>query len=167
MDKTQRAKEDGGRESDGAELLVEEREGEVEQQQQGKYTSVNGRDIELPAATTDAIASGLRQTEQVHAKDREEEDDEDMSGAVTGTTVAAIVLLLGIVGIFDAVGFLYREQINDILTQFSDFLKGTYLLLLLPCKYSSHYSFFMILYSKDEVSLWKQENLWYASQGTS
>jgi hypothetical protein len=167
VDKTQRAKEDGGRESDGAELLVEEREGEVEQQQQGKYTSVNGRDIELPAATTDAIASGLRQTEQVHAKDREEEDDEDMSGAVTGTTVAAIVLLLGIVGIFDAVGFLYREQINDILTQFSDFLKGTYLLLLLPCKYSSHYSFFMILYSKDEVSLWKQENLWYASQGTS
>lgn len=47
-----------------------------------------------------------------------------MSGAVTGTTVAAIVLLLGIVGIFDAVGFLYREQINEILTQFSDFLKG-------------------------------------------
>jgi hypothetical protein len=94
----------------------------------------------------------LWQTEQAHAKDREEEDDEDMSGAVTGTTVAAIVLLLGIVDIFDAVGFLYREQINDILTQFSDFLKGTYLLLLLlllPCKYSSHYSFFMILYSKD------------------
>jgi len=71
-----------------------------------------------------------------------------MSGAVTGTTVAAIVLLLGIVGIFDAVGFLYREQINEILTQFSDFLKGTYLLLL-PCKYSSQSSFFVILYSKD------------------
>ncbi|CAM6048826.1 unnamed protein product [Sphagnum compactum] len=122
VDKTQQAKEDGGRESDGAELLLEEREGEVEQQ--GKYTSVNGRDLELPAATTDAIASGLRQTEQAHAKDREEEDDEDMSGAVTGTTVAAIVLLLGIVGIFDAVGFLYREQINDILTQYSDFLEG-------------------------------------------
>jgi len=108
VDKTQQAKEDGGRQSDGAELLLEEREGEVQQQQQGKYTSVKGRDLELPAATTDAIASGLRQTEQVHAKDREEEDDEDMSGAVTGTTVAAIVLLLGIVGIFDAVGFLYR-----------------------------------------------------------
>jgi hypothetical protein len=79
------------------------------------------------------------------------------------------VLLLGIVGIFDAVGFLYREQINEILTQSSDFLKGTYLLLLLllPCKYSSHYSLFMILYSKDQVSLWKQENLWFASQGTS
>ncbi len=147
VDKTQQAEEDGGRESDGAELLLEEREWEVEQ---GKYTSVNGRDLELPAATTDAIASGLRQTEQVHAKDREEEDDDDMSGAVTGTAAAAIVLLLGIVGIFGAVGFLYREQINDILTQFSDFLKGTYLLLLLlPCKYSSHYSFFMILYSKD------------------
>jgi hypothetical protein len=155
MDKTQQAEEDGGRESDRAELLLEEREGEVEQQQQGKYTSVIGRDLELPAATTDAIASGLRQTEQVHAKDREEEDDEDMSAAVTGTTVAAIVLLLGIVGIFGAVGFLYREQINDILTEFSDFLKDTYLLLLLllllllPCKYSSHYSFFMVLYSKD------------------
>ncbi len=148
MDKTQQAEEDGGRESDGAELLLEEREGEVEQQ--GKYTSVNGRDLELPAATTNAIASGLRQTEQVHPKDREEEDDEDMSGAVTGTAAAALVLLLGIVGIFGAVGFLYREQINDILTQFSDFLKGTYLLLLLlPCKYSSHYSFFMNLYSKD------------------
>lgn len=148
---TQQAEEDGGRESDGAELLLEEREGEVQQQQEGKYTSVNRMDLELPVATTDAIASGLRQTEQAHAKDREEEDDEDMFGAVTGTTVAAIVLLLGIVGIFDAVGFLYREQINDILTQFSDFLKGTYLLLLLllPCKYSSHYSFFIILYSKD------------------
>jgi hypothetical protein len=149
---TQQAEEDGGRESDGAELLLEEREGEVQQQQQqDKYTSVNRMDLELPVATTDAIASGLRQTEQAHAKDREEEDDKDMSGAVTGTIVAAIVLLLGIVGIFDAVGFLYREQINDILTQFSDFLKGTYLLLLLllPCKYSSHYSFFMILYSKD------------------
>jgi cobalamin biosynthesis Mg chelatase CobN len=127
VDKTQQEEEDGGRESDGAQFLLEEREGEgeVEQQQQGKYTSVNGRDLELPAATTDAIASGLRQTEQVHAKDREEEDDEDISGAVTGTTVAAIVLLLGIVGIFGAVGFLYREQISDILTQFSDFLKGT------------------------------------------
>ncbi len=108
MDKTQQAKKDGGRQSDGAELLLEEREGEVQQQLEGKYTSVKGRDLELPAATTDAVASGLRQTEQVHAKDREEEDDEDMSGAVTGTTVAAIVLLLGIVGIFDAVGFLYR-----------------------------------------------------------
>jgi hypothetical protein len=150
---TQQAEEDGGRESDGAELLLEEREGEVQQQQQqDKYTSVNRMDLELPVATTDAIASGLRQTEQAHAKDREEEDDKDMSGAVTGTIVAAIVLLLGIVGIFDAVGFLYREQINEILTQLSDFLKGTYLLLLLlllPCKYSSHYSFFMILYSKD------------------
>jgi len=40
-------------------------------------------DLELPVATTDAIASGLRQTEQAHAKDREEEDDKDMSGAVT------------------------------------------------------------------------------------
>ncbi|KAH8961921.1 hypothetical protein BDL97_05G074400 [Sphagnum fallax] len=77
---TQQAEEDGGRESDGAELLLEERE---EVQQQGKYTSVNRRDLELPPATTDAIASGLRQTEQAHAKDREEEDDEDMSGAVT------------------------------------------------------------------------------------
>jgi hypothetical protein len=80
---TQQAEEDGGRESDGAELLLEEREGEVQQQQEGKYTSVNRRDLELPPATTDAIASGLRQTEQAHAKDREEEDDEDMSGAVT------------------------------------------------------------------------------------
>jgi hypothetical protein len=33
VDKTQQAEEDGGRESDGAELLLEEREGEVEQQQ--------------------------------------------------------------------------------------------------------------------------------------
>lgn len=61
---TQQAEEDGGKESDGAELLLEEREGEVQQQQQqGKYTSVNRRDLELPPATTDAIASGLRQTE--------------------------------------------------------------------------------------------------------
>jgi hypothetical protein len=108
---------------DGAELsLQEERE---EEQEQGRHAFTDVRDLGLPAMEDDAVVSVVSQTE--HAKEtgqeEEEEDQEDMSGAVTGT-VAAIVFLLAFVGSIGAAGFFYREQIDDILTQFSDFLEG-------------------------------------------
>jgi uncharacterized membrane protein YdjX (TVP38/TMEM64 family) len=54
---------------------------------------------------------------------KQEEDEEGVSTTVKGTIVATAVLL-ACVGGFGALGFVYKEQINDILTQFSDFLEG-------------------------------------------
>ncbi|CAM8995876.1 unnamed protein product [Rhodiola kirilowii] len=59
-------------------------------------------------------------------KGREEDGDgegEGSSGAVTGTVLAGLVLV-GVVGGFATVGFLYKDQINDYLTQFSQFIEG-------------------------------------------
>jgi uncharacterized membrane protein YdjX (TVP38/TMEM64 family) len=111
------------REQDGAELsLQEERE---EEQEQGRHAITNVRDLGLPAMEDDAVVSVVSQTDQAKEteQEEEEEDEEDMSGAVTGT-VAAIVFLLAFVGTIGAAGFFYREQIDEILTQFSDFLEG-------------------------------------------
>lgn len=54
---------------------------------------------------------------------KEEVEEEGVSGTVKGTVIAT-VLLLGFVGAFGALGVVYKDQINDILTQFSDFLEG-------------------------------------------
>lgn len=111
------------REQDGAELsLQEEKE---EEEEQGRHVFTNVRDLGLPAMEDDAVVSVVSQTEQAKEieQGKEEEDEEDMSGAVTGT-VAAIVFLLAFVGTIGAAGFFYREQIDEILTQFSDFLEG-------------------------------------------
>ncbi|KAL6840077.1 hypothetical protein ACP4OV_029887 [Aristida adscensionis] len=59
------------------------------------------------------------------AADDEEEAEEDggASGAVTGTLLAG-ALLIGFVGGFGAAGYVYRDQINTFLTQFSGFIDG-------------------------------------------
>ncbi|KAG0586625.1 hypothetical protein KC19_2G104500 [Ceratodon purpureus] len=49
--------------------------------------------------------------------------EQGMSGTVKGTIIAA-VLLLACVGGFGALSFFYKEQINELLTQFSDLLEG-------------------------------------------
>lgn len=54
---------------------------------------------------------------------KEAEDEEGVSNTVKGT-IAATAVLLACVGGFGALGFVYKEQITDILTQFSDFLEG-------------------------------------------
>eukprot|EP00249_Psilotum_nudum_P024629 c29242_g1_i2 orf=978-2300(-) len=54
-----------------------------------------------------------------------EQEGQLLSGdtALKGSLVAGLILV-GVVGGFSAVGYMYREQINDVLIQFSDFLEG-------------------------------------------
>ena len=51
--------------------------------------------------------------------------------AVKGSILAG-VLLLGVVGGFGAVGYVYKDQINAFLTQFSGFIEGNFLKVLSP-----------------------------------
>ncbi|XP_006646542.2 TVP38/TMEM64 family membrane protein slr0305 [Oryza brachyantha] len=64
------------------------------------------------------------------AADQEEEEEEDAEGeegdggaAITGTLLAG-ALLVGFVGGFGAAGYVYKDQINTFLTQFSGFIDG-------------------------------------------
>lgn len=56
-----------------------------------------------------------------------EDEGMDMEGgtALKGTLVAGL-LLVGVVGGFGAVGYVYRDQINSFLTQFSSFIEGNF-----------------------------------------
>nr|XP_043614425.1 TVP38/TMEM64 family membrane protein slr0305 [Erigeron canadensis] len=54
----------------------------------------------------------------------DENDDENENGnAIKGTIVAGL-LLIGVVGGFGTVGYIYRDQINAFLIQFSSFIEG-------------------------------------------
>uniref|UniRef100_A0ACD5XBB9 Uncharacterized protein n=1 Tax=Avena sativa TaxID=4498 RepID=A0ACD5XBB9_AVESA len=65
-----------------------------------------------------------KQKEEASAAAREEaEEDDGGSGALTGTLLAGAVLV-GVVGGFGAAGYVYKDQINTFLTQFSGFIEG-------------------------------------------
>ncbi|KAL2497501.1 SNARE associated Golgi protein family [Abeliophyllum distichum] len=50
-------------------------------------------------------------------------DDEGSNTAVKGTILAGL-LLVGVVGGFGSVGYIYKDQLNAFLTQFSGFIEG-------------------------------------------
>ncbi|KAL0760205.1 hypothetical protein Bca101_076355 [Brassica carinata] len=57
------------------------------------------------------------------AKSSAEESDDDGDAALKGTILAGVVLI-GSVGGFAEVGYVYRDQINTFLTQFSTLIEG-------------------------------------------
>src|SRR6185503_19606054 len=69
--------------------------------------------------------SGNPKDRRPAADDEEEEEAEGSggAGAVTGTLLAG-ALLVGVVGGFGAAGYVYKDQINSFLTQFSGFIDG-------------------------------------------
>ena len=82
------------------------------------HSGENGRDVaDFLAAREEEEGVSLKGEVEI------KQGEEVSAGALKGTIIAAL-LLIGVVGAFGVVGFLYKEQINDILTQFSDFLEG-------------------------------------------
>lgn len=55
----------------------------------------------------------------------EEEEGSEGGAAVKGTILAGL-LLLSVVGGFGTAGYIYREQVNAFLTQFSGFIEGNF-----------------------------------------
>lgn len=70
------------------------------------------------------------------------EGDGGGDSAVKGTILAGL-LLIGVVGGFGTVGYLYRDQINTFLTQFSSFIEGD--LLWTQCPFDGFAWFLSLL----------------------
>lgn len=67
------------------------------------------------------------------AKTQSDDDGgSDGDAAIKGTILAG-VLLIGTVGIFAGVGYVYRDQINTFLTQFSTLIEGSFTLSIFIC----------------------------------
>lgn len=80
-------------------------------------------DQEAVTETNSTVAESKTDEESVSSADSEEGELLSGDAALKGSIVAG-VLLIGAVGGFGAVSYLYREQINDFLIQFSDFIEG-------------------------------------------
>lgn len=68
----------------------------------------------------------------------ESNDDGGSEGdaAIKGTILAG-VLLIGTVGGFAGVGYVYRDQINTFLTQFSTYIEGSIGILCMPIVFNT------------------------------
>ncbi|KAM7508182.1 hypothetical protein LguiA_018635 [Lonicera macranthoides] len=80
--------------------------------------------------TPNNAPQSLRRLLNLNPKDDDDDDDEskdsggfDGDSALKGTVFAGL-LLLGVVGGFGTVGYIYKDQINGFLTQFSGFIEG-------------------------------------------
>lgn len=69
------------------------------------------------------VIAGEEEEEGASLKEAEQPSEEGVSDAVKGTVIASL-LLLACVGGFGVLSFVYKEQINELLTQFSDLLEG-------------------------------------------
>lgn len=69
------------------------------------------------------------------------DDDEGESGFALKGTILAGLFLVGLVGGFGAAGYVYKDQINAFLNQFSTLIEGIFSIFLYPCVVLAEFSF--------------------------